>query len=1201
MSKIQYLDYNGLQRYHELINNRISAEGVRHYLKDETYNKTEVNGLVDTPHQNYVTVQATDQTTAATDVLPASDQAADTIYRVSNWDGSANSFAGAFDVTVYSEYAWDDVSNPNKYIFLCVKSQIGEVFDISVYNNNATYPDLASALGTNGANIPEPLRKGGMSVKFVCSSDHKYMQYRLMKNQWSTTVSDWQGVDETPTYNSSNIPTSKGIAELIAEEVTIGKKQLSLTGFYGYTIKNGYLFDSNGTISQKTGSSASKYRTMLVNNAVNKGAVLKFTGTSNRSARFAVGISSVPITDENITSVQCTVLMNQVFDGDMSVKLIVPFDGYIAYYRFTDYWSNITPRVFNPSVLQDNSVLDVSELNNTNYNSLSEAIATIPETLQKGGMEIRFRQLTPATYTVVKTEGISDQPAGTLLENAPTIGSGTYKAEQLSDFATLPTTGTETYYVAVTETVDEQEVTTYTTWVITKATSDVQKYVHYRLMSPTWSTVAANWQGVDDEIVFGSKNLPTSDAVENEFLVGGNLEPIDLSRYTPTQCYINTTVTPNVWETQITGRTGIFVRIKASRWYTITGNSDYYSYYTFLTSSECYQDGQVKYATGCSRVMLSPGKTIRDYAPADATYMYIQITYDNTDRTPTSVFADYRRDIRKICMGTDKNISPLLTHDIIRNSNGEFSTNTDFASGSGKFTPRFIRLADNIKTFKVATSISGILYVFSYGSNFEYLGYQTVSIDTANTDVSVTLNYGATYIKVGQYTDNFAIPVIKLTGVFADNWDTFNPRPVNVPSGATNSTVFAPGFRRISVLVNVTNPTCCDSIKYVVSYDDGGTTVEAEGILSDVSELPSEGSSGIIYHIESGANAGFYMYINNSWTIVTIQHMLANDTQQLLPDYGMIALPETYTNTGEPTRLIIYCHGAAVNYADSVTGFNAQDLNPSYWLAEGYAVMDIEGNPFDNTNEHCSMPQATDSYVAGYKWAIEHFNLKRDGVFLGGRSMGGGQTVTLMRKECPIPIIAACPNVPALAMPTSSTAVRKTFWANHCGFTLPEGFVFGDGYVESEKPVFLDNWDKWVKVLPLFSMITDLPLSVNGKQDVIDKLWLGGNDERDDYFKTFHGYAKCPVKFFAINQDEVCLRHAQIAYRILLNSCQRTELRKMNSYKDYTGTGTSAHHADTQDPALRTTVTTRFGVEMTNVPIVYIEMLEFWRRYEQGN
>lgn len=166
------------------------------YTKSETYTKTEVNGLVDTPHQNYVTVQATSQTTAATDVLPASGQAADTIYRVSNWDGSSNNGAGSFDVTKYSEYAWDDASNPNKYVFLCVKTAIGEVFDISVYNNNAKYADLKAALGTNGANVPDEIRRGGMSVKFVQSSDNRYVQWRLVSKDWSIDTNNWVAENE---------------------------------------------------------------------------------------------------------------------------------------------------------------------------------------------------------------------------------------------------------------------------------------------------------------------------------------------------------------------------------------------------------------------------------------------------------------------------------------------------------------------------------------------------------------------------------------------------------------------------------------------------------------------------------------------------------------------------------------------------------------------------------------------------------------------------------------------------------------------------------------------------------------------------------------------------------------------------------------------------------------------------------------------
>lgn len=148
------------------------------YTKSETYTKTEVNGLVDTPHQNYVTVL----TYAA--LIAIDPGSTDTIYRVSNYDGSVPQV----DVTKYSEYAWDGT----QYVFLCVKSQIDEVFDISVYNNNATYADLAAALGTNGANVPQTLRRGGMSVKYVQSSDNKYVQYFLTKNTWSASEGDWE-------------------------------------------------------------------------------------------------------------------------------------------------------------------------------------------------------------------------------------------------------------------------------------------------------------------------------------------------------------------------------------------------------------------------------------------------------------------------------------------------------------------------------------------------------------------------------------------------------------------------------------------------------------------------------------------------------------------------------------------------------------------------------------------------------------------------------------------------------------------------------------------------------------------------------------------------------------------------------------------------------------------------------------------------
>ena len=72
--------------------------------------------------------------------------------------------------------------------------QNGPAFDLSAYNAQggvlATYADLSAALTALNA-LPAAYKKGGMSLKFVQSSDNKYVQYRLMADSWSTNTEDW--------------------------------------------------------------------------------------------------------------------------------------------------------------------------------------------------------------------------------------------------------------------------------------------------------------------------------------------------------------------------------------------------------------------------------------------------------------------------------------------------------------------------------------------------------------------------------------------------------------------------------------------------------------------------------------------------------------------------------------------------------------------------------------------------------------------------------------------------------------------------------------------------------------------------------------------------------------------------------------------------------------------------------------------------
>ena len=86
----------------------------------------------------------------------------------------------------------------------------GSAFDLSAYNNGTTYADLSAALTALNA-LPAVYKKGGMSVKYVQTSDNKYIQYRLMSDTFNTTPSNWQGVDDVPTAGSKNIVESGGV------------------------------------------------------------------------------------------------------------------------------------------------------------------------------------------------------------------------------------------------------------------------------------------------------------------------------------------------------------------------------------------------------------------------------------------------------------------------------------------------------------------------------------------------------------------------------------------------------------------------------------------------------------------------------------------------------------------------------------------------------------------------------------------------------------------------------------------------------------------------------------------------------------------------------------------------------------------------------------------------------------------------------
>ena len=145
---------------------------------------------------------------------------------------------------------------------------------------------------------------------------------------------------------------------------------------------------------------------------------------------------------------------------------------------------------------------------------------------------------------------------------------------------------------------------------------------------------------------------------------------------------------------------------------------------------------------------------------------------------------------------------------------------------------------------------------------------------------------------------------------------------------------------------------------------------------------------------------------------------ITQDSEEIYCDDGVIVFPDNYTTSGKSTRLVINCHGAGGTVSTDDSQVEQQTLS-KYLLANGYAVMDVNGlpNDFSKINEidirnNIGSPLAIQSYIKAYHYCIENFNLKRE-VFIHGGSMGGISSTNLVLSNC-IPIIAQSGFCPVL-------------------------------------------------------------------------------------------------------------------------------------------------------------------------------------------
>ena len=154
---------------------------------------------------------------------------------------------------------------------------------------------------------------------------------------------------------------------------------------------------------------------------------------------------------------------------------------------------------------------------------------------------------------------------------------------------------------------------------------------------------------------------------------------------------------------------------------------------------------------------------------------------------------------------------------------------------------------------------------------------------------------------------------------------------------------------------------------------------------------------------------------------ITNQDEISDKVQDLRREYkdnGFIILPDSYSDEGKPTRLVINCHGAGGTVSTDDSQVEHQALT-QYLVANGYAVMDVNGLPEEyakkmgiDIRNNIGSPIALRSYVKAYHYCMESFNLKRE-VFVHGGSMGGISSTNLVLSGA-VPVIAHSAFCPVL-------------------------------------------------------------------------------------------------------------------------------------------------------------------------------------------
>lgn len=134
---------------------------------------------------------------------------------------------------------WNNGTWTKNAIKSMAEFESGIIYDVSANNDGAVFESLQALLSSSNLStlIPTSVRHGGMSIRFIQSSDNKYEQFRCIANEFTTDVTEWQNVgnfleEKETSYSEENV------AGYITDKKGTIVARLMKNGAVEWTVKN---------------------------------------------------------------------------------------------------------------------------------------------------------------------------------------------------------------------------------------------------------------------------------------------------------------------------------------------------------------------------------------------------------------------------------------------------------------------------------------------------------------------------------------------------------------------------------------------------------------------------------------------------------------------------------------------------------------------------------------------------------------------------------------------------------------------------------------------------------------------------------------------------------------------------------------------------------------------------------------------------